>query len=864
MTAEEKRGIHSGEGWTLDIGGWKLRLPPWPMMVIVALFLVLGVVYSVKVPLFEASDELWHYPMVAHIAEQWDLPVQPLEPGAESGPWRQEASQPPLYYALGAALTFWIDTADMDAVRHLNPHVAAGEITSDASNVNLIVHDPNLGQFPWQGTALAVHLVRFLSVALGAWAVALTWAIVRELFPHPPWLAPVVAAVHAFTPMYLFISASVNNDNLIVPLCSLALLMMIRRVKAGRSDLWPQGPMAEGWHSDAADSQSALRGRGQRPVRTVKFYLGLGAVIGLGLLTKATAIGLLPLAAATIAWEVWQKARGRGDGVGSREHTALRTTQSAIRNIIPHIPTALRDMLLILAPALAISGWWFYRNFRLYGDWLGLNAFYAVLGARDVPADFAQLWDERFAFAAGYWGNFGGLNVPMPDWAYTILNTVALAALGGLLLRFLFWLTGKELRIKSRESGIKNYALRSAFRLWPFTWDALTAARALAWAWPAAIFVSWIRWATVTWSSQGRLIFSAIPMWSLALVWGLTAWIPRRAASYRRTVALDLAAFLLSLSVIALPAWILPAYRPPPVATTELAHPLDHSFGEVLRLRGYEIASDVVRPGEPVRLTLHWEALSPTATDHSIFVHLVGRGERIIAQRDAFPGRGLISTMWLAPGQTWTEQYRIATPPMAYAPDTLHVAVGVYETASGLRLPIARGPQSTGAEAWEGSSPLESTLRLGEIALVAPDSDVPNPAAIRFGEGIVLRGYDVSEVIAERGERITVTLHWACAAPIPADYTISVQLIDAQWRKAAQSDAWPRDGEAPTSAWEAGQRITETRRLAIDPTVDPAAYDLRVAIYRVDESGALEHLPITWEVGQMPREAMTLTRVRIE
>ncbi len=386
----------------------------------------------------------------------------------------------------------------------------------------------------------------------------------------------------------------------------------------------------------------------------------------------------------------------------------------------------------------------------------------------------------------------------------------------------------------------------------------------MAWAWPAAIFVSWVRWATVTWSSQGRLIFSAIPMWSLALVWGLTAWIPRRAASYRRTVALDLAAFLLSLSVIALPAWILPAYRPPTVVTTELTHPLDHSFGEALRLRGYEIASNVVRPGEPVRLTLHWEALSPTATDHSIFVHLVGRGERIIAQRDAFPGRGLISTMWLSPGQTWTERYRIATPPMAYAPDTLHVEVGVYETASGLRLPIARGPQPTGAEAWAGSPPLESTLRFGEIKLVSPNGDVPNPAAIRFGEGIVLRGYDVSEVIAGRGERITVTLYWACEAPIAADYTISVQLIDAQWRKAAQSDAWPRDGQAPTSAWEVGQRITETRQLAIDPTVDPAAYDLRLAIYRMDERGALEHLPITWEAGQMPRESVTLTRVRIE
>ena len=74
----------------------------------------------------------------------------------------------------------------------------------------------------------------------------------------------------------------------------------------------------------------------------------------------------------------------------------------------------------------------------------------------------------------------------------------------------------------------------------------------------------------------------------------------------------------------------------------------------------------------------------------------------------------------------------------------------------------------------------------------------------------------------------------------------------------------PATAKAPTSAWEVGQRITETRQLAIDPTVDPAAYDLRLAIYRMDERGALEHLPITWEAGQMPRESVTLTRVRIE
>ncbi|MCK4316528.1 MAG: hypothetical protein KAX24_12230, partial [Anaerolineae bacterium] len=90
---------------------------------ILALFVLLGMTYSVIVPPFEVSDEKWHYPMVKHIADHWGLPVQ--EPGVET-PWRQEGSQAPLYYFLSALATCWIDTSDMETVRHLNPHVDPG------------------------------------------------------------------------------------------------------------------------------------------------------------------------------------------------------------------------------------------------------------------------------------------------------------------------------------------------------------------------------------------------------------------------------------------------------------------------------------------------------------------------------------------------------------------------------------------------------------------------------------------------------------------------------------------------------------------------------------------------------------------
>ena len=81
---------------------------------ILVTFVVLAAAYSVVVPPFEASDELWHYPMVSYIVGNRSLPVQ--DP-ANVGPWRQEGSQPPLYYAVAALATFWIDTSDMAQVR---------------------------------------------------------------------------------------------------------------------------------------------------------------------------------------------------------------------------------------------------------------------------------------------------------------------------------------------------------------------------------------------------------------------------------------------------------------------------------------------------------------------------------------------------------------------------------------------------------------------------------------------------------------------------------------------------------------------------------------------------------------------------
>ncbi|NLE51015.1 MAG: hypothetical protein GX613_06365, partial [Chloroflexi bacterium] len=191
-------------------------------------FLALATVYSLVTPLFEASDELWHYPMVQTIAENgFRLPVQdPSQPTM----WRQEGSQPPLYYYLGAAATFWVDTSDLPELRKLNPHADIGVVVPDG-NANMVVHSAEREGFPWRGAALAMRIVRFLSVLMGLGTVYLTYRLGVELFPAHPGVALAAAALTAFNPMFLFISGVINNDNLSTLLASLLLVLVVRLVR---------------------------------------------------------------------------------------------------------------------------------------------------------------------------------------------------------------------------------------------------------------------------------------------------------------------------------------------------------------------------------------------------------------------------------------------------------------------------------------------------------------------------------------------------------------------------------------------------------------------------------------------------------
>ncbi|MBN1967391.1 MAG: hypothetical protein JW910_22245, partial [Anaerolineae bacterium] len=100
----------------------------------------------------------------------------------------------------------------------------------------------------------------------------------------------------------------------------------------------------------------------------------------------------------------------------------------------------------------------------------------------------------------------------------------------------------------------------------------------------------------------------------------------------------------------------------------------------------------------------------------------------------------------------------------------------------------------------------------------------------RFGDSITLRRIDFPAEAAP-GDDLPVLLWWDADAPIPEDYTVSAFLLDSSGVLRAQDDAFPANGDAPTSAWTPGAFVFDGHTLALPDDLPPGAYTVGVKLY---------------------------------
>jgi len=346
------------------------------LLVILAAYLILAVAYSLASPIYEPTDELRHFRYVRHIAVYHDLPVQSAE-----GP-RAQSHHPPLYYALGAMASWWVPAnQEVYYSPPENPmwNTSPWEVSDD--NRNQYLHGAD-ERFPFRGVTLAVYVVRWMTVLIGAGVVWLTYCIGRDVFPDRPALAVGGAALMAFNPQFIYLSGAVNND-ILAALCGAAtLLACVRLLRDGPS---------------------------------LRTDVTLGLLYGLALLSKFNRLALaVPIGLAYVL-ATWRVRVGSTGPAGAWR-------------------ACLRGGIVVLGLVALISGWWFWRNQVLYGDLTGMNKV-NELWAGNPPSEGWWAISQSLPYLwSSLWGRFGYGQVPLPQVVYQGLFALCLLALAGHLM----------------------------------------------------------------------------------------------------------------------------------------------------------------------------------------------------------------------------------------------------------------------------------------------------------------------------------------------------------------------------------------------------------------------------------------------
>lgn len=665
------------------------------IVLILISYIVLALIYSVVVPLAETPDESEHFNYLQHIAFTGNLPV--MQPVREENA-TLEAHQPPLLYLVGAALTSPIE---MDAADNLPENSCFSFEPDDNGRQQAYLH--RVEEWPPQrGVYQVFQVMRWLSVVLGAVTVWLAYKIGQQVLPGDGRLPILAAALLAFNPQWIHITASLNND---VPTTMLGAAIIYLSIEGGKNP-----------HQ--------------------RTFAGLGILLGLGFLTKFALLAFwpIPFLAAIVPYV----------------DRNLRATQRAIRT---HLPSLTAHLLLLTILPLLIADWWYWRGFALHGDPLLWEVTLAAKGtviARTTPFTLADLGEFLVTHFQSYWLWFGWLNVKGPGWLYWLFLLVVLTAVIG----FFKLLLRRHLTVN-----------------W---WAVLFCGLGMA-----AIYASLLQYIqTINWTGyQGRLAFAAAAPIAVLLALGLVSlrqkWLDTAVAG---------SFFLVSL--FAVPFIILPAYprphiyQPAPDLTRTCLR-----FESGLQVEAIDLP-DEVKPGQPLPVTLYGFGLETSDVAQTVLVELVGWEDEILGHAET--------------DLSWHVGDVVS--------DTVFLSVSDSLPTRGLvRLSM---PDQTATSAT--GRPLVLPLVVDSVKVAPARPYQPDPAFqtnIQFGDVLKLVGYDLRE------ETGNVTLYWQALAPMTNDFTTFVHLLDEEGNLVAQDDSQPGHGRYPTSIWEPGEFVADTKSL---------------------------------------------------
>lgn len=236
-------------------------------------------IWGIVVPPFQVPDEIAHFAYVQYLAQEGKPPPQGA--GAQYSPQEQTALESLYFYnTIGRAQMRGILTTQEDrelrAALGTHPSPVGDGAASPVTNQPPLYYALEAIPYwlsPSHDILTRLFFMRLLSALMAAGTVLAVFMFMRELLPASPWTWTVGALVVAFQPMFDFIAAGVQGDNLLFLTSALVFMMLMRAYRRGL---------------------------------TTRRAVVLGALIAAGALAKLTFIALLPGIAVALVLLGWR------------------------------------------------------------------------------------------------------------------------------------------------------------------------------------------------------------------------------------------------------------------------------------------------------------------------------------------------------------------------------------------------------------------------------------------------------------------------------------------------------------------------------------------------------------------------------
>ena len=686
-------------------------------VITITLFILIAWLYRQETPLLETPDEPAHFSVMAYIAAERRLPPIPTEqrqgpaPTVSSGP--PAYYSPPLYYLMGALLVGDRQTADFPTAVIPNLNFARGvglDFSPTPGNKNMYVHTPAelSRQADW---AIAMWRVRWLSLLLGGVTIAAAWGLVVQLWTDRRWQLTAVCLL-LFNSTFLYLSNGITDDMLIIPICTATAALLVHLAQHPRSKI--------GWREPA-----------------------LFCLIGLGLLTKQTAVILLP---PTLLVLVEQ---------GRQQAWSLRRW----------VNVGLLGMLLVGL----VGGSWYANNWWQTGDLLGLTTHNPLPETMHTADRLRFLGEQGWGAFKSFWAAYGWATLFLPPGWYLFFGLLTLLGLSG-------WLLPADQRQPAWPPLTKRL-------LWLLV--LLNGGLMMVWLWRTA-------------APYGRLLFPVIGPIACLLTEGGRRWLgrlpyPPLAWGVQTAVlgTLALLALLVPGQVLS-PSFASPVWEGPLPAT---ARPTDVLFAETVRLLGVELEPDSLSAGDTLTATLYWQRLQPAASlpplSLTVQLSLQDPQQHIATAHQLLGPARHPAPVW-QPNDIIAQTIYLTLDNVEVAPARYWLNVWLTDDQRRVRLPVLVDdlPQET------------AVARVADFRLTnpTPAPRLSQPVNFRLGEAATIDSYTLRwDAVAQA---LLVDVRWTAHQPLPEGWQIFVHLVDANGRLLTQADQPPRAGDYPTAWWQ--------------------------------------------------------------